>query len=74
MGDEQKLTRRQAAILSVSTGVLCGPFRDVHKLAEELLERPVYTHELANKETIANLQAKAKPLLLAIAPEEMLDE
>lgn len=45
-----KLTKEQAAIVGVYTGVSCGPFSDIHELAEKLLGRPVWTHELAYPE------------------------
>ena len=34
--EEQKLTRRQAAILSAYTGFLCGPFEDMHAYVDSL--------------------------------------
>ena len=37
----QKLTREQAAIVGLYTGVCCGPFEDIHELAEKILEREV---------------------------------
>lgn len=33
---EQKLTRRQAAILGAFTGTLCGPFEDMHAYIDSL--------------------------------------
>jgi hypothetical protein len=33
---EQKLTRRQAAILGAFTGTLCGPFEDMHGYVDSL--------------------------------------
>ena len=41
------MTKREAAIVSAYTGVLIGDFDEVHKYIEELLGRPVFTHELA---------------------------
>jgi len=64
-----KLTKEQAAIVGVYTGVLCGPFSDIHKLAEKLLGRPVWTHELARKEVWMELQDKVKPQFLEICHE-----
>ena len=61
-----KLTREQAAIIGVFTGISCGPFSDVHKKAEELLGRPVLTHEMGNKAIWEDLQQKVKPEFLAI--------
>jgi hypothetical protein len=51
-----KLTRGQAAIIGLYTGVSAGPFEDVHKLAEDLLGRPVFTHEFANKDLCEELK------------------
>lgn len=53
-----KLTREQAAIIGVFTGVACGPFFDVHEKAEKLLGWPVFTHELGNKVVWAELKEK----------------
>jgi hypothetical protein len=33
---ETKLTRRQAAIIGAFTGVLCGPFEDMHAYVDSL--------------------------------------
>lgn len=41
------MTKREAAIVSAYTGVLIGDFDEMHKYIEELLGRPVFTHELA---------------------------
>lgn len=46
----ERLTREQAAVIGAFTGISCGPFSDVHKKIEDLLGRPVWTHEMADKE------------------------
>lgn len=33
---EQKLTRRQAAIISAYTGIMAGPFSDMHEYVDSL--------------------------------------
>lgn len=43
------MTKRECAIVSAYTGVLCGDFNEFHKYIEEKMGRPVYTHEFANK-------------------------
>lgn len=65
-----RLTRRQAAILSAYTGFLCGPFSDMHELAEKLLGRPVWSHEFASKTLAADLAERAKPLFLEICAND----
>lgn len=64
-----KLTREQAAIIGVFTGVACGPFSDIHEKAEKLLGRPVFTHEMGDPEIWEELKRKVKPEFLAICHE-----
>lgn len=42
------MTKREAAIVSVYTGVLIGDFSDFHAYAEEVMGRPIFTHEFPN--------------------------
>jgi hypothetical protein len=65
-----KLTRDQAAIIGVYTGISAGPFADVQKLAEDLLERPVFTHELANQDLCEKLKELVKPQFIQICAEK----
>lgn len=67
---EQRLTRRQAAIIGCATGILVGPFEDVQILASELMGHPLWTHDLGNKDVYDRIKAKAKPLLLSICAAE----
>ena len=43
------MTKRECAIVSAYTGILCGDFNEFHKYVEEKMGRPVWTHEFANK-------------------------
>ena len=40
------MTKREAAIVSAYTGLLCGEFSYLQEHIEQLLGRPVFTHEL----------------------------
>ena len=40
------MTKREAAIVSAYTGYLIGDFSDMHGYIEEVMERPIFTHEL----------------------------
>lgn len=64
----KKLTREQAAIIGAYTGVLCGPFEDVHELVEKLMGRPVFTIEMGNAEFMEKVRKLAHPLFIAIVP------
>ena len=61
-----KLTKEQAAIIGVYTGISCGPFADVQEKADQLLGRPTLTHEFANEEFLDKLQDLVRPEFLAI--------
>lgn len=65
----ERLTKRQAAIIGAYTGITAGPFSDVHELAEELLGRPIFTHQFADPAVAEELKAAAKPLYLEICHE-----
>ena len=64
-----RLTRRQSAILGAFTGISCGPFEAVHEYAEKKLGRPVWTHEFASKERVAELKEAAREDFLSICYE-----
>lgn len=65
-----RLTPRQAAIVGAFTGKLAGPFGDMHKYIEEIMGRPVFTHELGDAETANKIAELAKPDFLAICATE----
>jgi hypothetical protein len=45
---------------------LLGEFTDLQEYIEEILKRPVFTHELANKETIELIKEKSKDDFMSI--------
>jgi hypothetical protein len=58
----KRLTKEQAIVLSAYTGILlCDDFGEVHEYIEKILERPVWTHELASKEVWEQIKEKSKP-------------
>lgn len=50
------MTKQEAAIITAYTGIMIGKFSDFHKYAEELLERPVLSHEFASKDTMDSIK------------------
>ena len=54
------MTEKEAAIVMAYTGTVLGKFGVYHQYIEELLERPVYTHELASKSIIDEIKNKSK--------------
>jgi len=64
-----RLTKEQAAIVGLYTGYACGPFGDIHELAEKICGRSVWTHEFASREFGETLRKLSKPLFLSICYE-----
>jgi len=63
------MTKREAAIVSAYTGYLCGDFGAMHEYIEEIMGRPVLTHELGNKSTFQEISFKAKEDFCALEAE-----
>lgn len=64
------LTKREAAIVSAYTGYLIGGFDEMHKYAEEVMGRPIWTHQFADQKLCDALREAAKPDFLAIEVTE----
>lgn len=60
------MTREESAIISAFTGILIGPFDALHEYVEKILNRPVWTHELGNKETASEIKEKSRADFIAL--------
>jgi hypothetical protein len=60
------MTKREAAIIALYTGVLIGDFAEMHRYAQELAGGLIFTHEFANEEFCEMLKEKARADFLAI--------
>ena len=58
MTDTNNLTRHDLLVLSAYTMYAFTSFGDIHEFIEEILERPVMTHELVNENVLKELQEK----------------
>jgi hypothetical protein len=63
------MTKREALVIGAYTGVLMTKFSDLHEYIEEVMERPVFTHELASTEVNDELKAKCRPEFLKICED-----
>ena len=61
------MTRRESAIVGAFTGTLCGPFDALHEYIEEIMERPVMTHEMGNKDVAEQIKRKSRADFVAMA-------
>ena len=50
------MNKRESAIVGAFTGILCGPFDAMHEYIEEIMGRPVFTHEMGNKDTMDKIK------------------
>lgn len=65
------MTREEAIILSAYTGyLLTKNFSDVQDYISELLDRPVFTHELVDEKVLKEIRDKVKPLVMKIIENE----
>lgn len=67
------MNKREAAIITAYTNVMCGEFSDFQKYVEEKFGRPVLSHEFASKEFTAELRQASKEDFLSLA-ESIGDE
>lgn len=65
----EKLSKEQAVILTAFTGITCCNFEDFHGAVEKKLNRPVFTHEFANKELSEEIKGIFKDDFLNILPK-----
>ena len=64
-----RLDKDQASIISAYTGILVGPFEEMHGYVERLLGRPIFTHEFASEALSEEIREAAKPDLMEIIRE-----
>ena len=67
------MTKREAAIVTAYTGFLIGDFHEFHKYAEDLMERPIFTHEFGDKTFMEKIKVKTKSDFVNIKIEESED-
>ena len=60
------MRKKELVILSAYTGTLMCNFADLHQYIEEILERPVSTHELASKKLAEEIKRKSKKDFLQV--------
>ncbi len=63
------MNKREAAIVSAYTGILLGNFDELHSYIEEILGRPVFTHELASTGLVHDIKEKTKKDFLSLVVE-----
>lgn len=64
----EKALMWERVVISAYTGYLMCPFDEMHKYIEQMMGRPVFTHEMceSNKAFMDELREKVKPDFLAL--------
>lgn len=69
------MTKQEGLILSAYTGyLLVKNFGDVQEFIERALDRPVFTHELAEDSVLAEIREKLYPQIVEIIDNQTLEE
>ena len=63
------MKKREAAIVSAYTGILLGSSEEMHKYIEEIMGRPVFTHELGDKATVEKIKKKSRQDFLSLTTD-----
>lgn len=64
------ISKREAAIISLYTGIMLGNFADTHAYAEELMGHSIWTHQFANKDLVEELKEKSRPDFMDLEVKE----
>ena len=65
------MTKKEAVLISAYTGfLLTKDFSDVHGFCEELLGRPIWTHEFADELLHKEIREKCKPQIIEMIEKE----
>ncbi len=57
---------KPGAVIGAYTGILSGPMDEMHDYIEVIMGRPVYTHEMGDKEIMQEVKEKAKTDFLKV--------
>lgn len=61
------MTKKESLIISAYTGfMICKQFSDMHEFIEQVMERPVFTHEMGSEHFLKEVQERLKPQLIEL--------
>ena len=64
------MTKQERLIVTAYTGVLMCNMEEFNRYAEQLLQRPVFTHEFAAEDIWIELKEKSRPAFLALCKDD----
>ena len=60
------MNKREAAIITAYTGIYTGNLSEFHSYAGEKFGHPIFTHEMADTEFLANLKELCREDFMAL--------
>lgn len=63
------MTQRERAIVAAFTGVFMGDFSTLHEYIEEVMGRPVWTHEMGNRVIADEIKEASRADFIALCEE-----
>lgn len=64
------MTKREAAIVAAYTGILIGDFDEMHKYIEQIMDRPVWTHEMGSQTFSEAIKERSRADFIGIIVED----
>lgn len=58
--EKEDLNKKAGAIITAYTGYLIGDISEYYKYINEIMDRPIYSHELADKKIMNEIMNKSK--------------
>lgn len=68
------MTNKEKIIVSAYTGVLMCDFDEMHRYIEKKLNRPVWTHELADEKIVEKIRDATRSDFLSICDDTFEDD
>lgn len=65
------MTKREGAIISAFSGILCGNFASLQEYADEVMGYPTFTHQFGNKKFVDKLKEKSRNDFIELCNEQV---
>ena len=60
------MTLREKVVVSAYTGIVMCDMAEIHQYINEIMQRPVFTHELAQDDILNEIRKRAEPEFIRI--------
>ena len=61
------MTKEESLLISAYTGyMICSQFSELHEYIEEVMDKPIFTHQLGSEEFHNSLMGKLHPKIIEL--------